>query len=162
MKRYFFLLLTVVVIAFSVWSCERDDICADGTVTTPRLVIEFYDSTNPEEIIETSFAYYETSVEEIETETSVTQAFLSLKTNEDSVTFTFILNGDDDDDTNNITDSITINYTREDIYISRACGYKTNFILTDVTLNSTNWIATDTIVQPTITNEDEVHLKIYY
>ena len=30
-------------------NCERDDICAEGTTTTPRLLIEFYDASNPDD-----------------------------------------------------------------------------------------------------------------
>ena len=36
-----------LVIAFSFWNCEKDDICEDGTPTTPRMIIEFYDNLNP-------------------------------------------------------------------------------------------------------------------
>ena len=41
MKRI--LLLLLVAISFS--GCEKDDICAEET--TPRLIIEFYDISNP-------------------------------------------------------------------------------------------------------------------
>ncbi len=40
MKKIFLFLL----ISFSFLSCEKDDICDATTPTTPRLVIEFYDS----------------------------------------------------------------------------------------------------------------------
>ena len=40
MKKTFLHLL--ILIAFS--SCEKDDICDANTVTTPRLIIDFYDN----------------------------------------------------------------------------------------------------------------------
>ena len=45
MKKFICLFLIVI------FSCEKDDICPETTQTTPRLVIEFYDLTNPDEIL---------------------------------------------------------------------------------------------------------------
>ncbi|WP_299101634.1 DUF6452 family protein [uncultured Winogradskyella sp.] len=39
----------VLCIAISLINCERDDICAASTTTTPRLVIEFYDNLDTTE-----------------------------------------------------------------------------------------------------------------
>ena len=38
----FLLLLT----AIGFLSCEKDDLCAEGSITTPNLVVEFYDKDN--------------------------------------------------------------------------------------------------------------------
>ena len=45
MKKFICLFLIVI------FSCEKDDICSDTTQTTPRLVIEFYDLSSPDEIL---------------------------------------------------------------------------------------------------------------
>lgn len=162
MKKYIVTCL-LLIFAISFWNCEKDDLCADGTVTTPQLVIEFYDATDNTLLKEVSgIAYFETSVNDTLTATSSSQILVPLKTNADQVTFNLILNGNDDDVSDDIEDSITFDYSREDIYISRACGYKTNFTLNTVTLNSNNWINNYSIEQPSITNEDEVHVKIYF
>ncbi|MBV7270336.1 DUF6452 family protein [Winogradskyella luteola] len=47
MKRKQFLLLFMFL---AIFSCERDDICAESTSTTPRLIIEFYDVDSPEDL----------------------------------------------------------------------------------------------------------------
>ena len=163
MKKYFILILILSMVSFSFWNCEKDDICPEGSISTPQLVIEFYDGTITDSIITlTSIDYFETSVNDTISGSSVSQILLPLKTNEDSVTYSLTLYGDDNTTTtDDFTDTITINYTRENIYVSRACGYKTNFTINDVVLNSNNWVAADTSVQPSITNEDEVHLKLY-
>lgn len=36
--------------AIALINCERDDICAETTSTTPRLIVEFYDIDNPTEL----------------------------------------------------------------------------------------------------------------
>ena len=38
-------ILSLLLIAIILSSCEKDDICSDET--TPRLVVEFYDVANP-------------------------------------------------------------------------------------------------------------------
>lgn len=47
MKKLKFLVLTITLILLS---CERDDICAETTSTTPRLIIEFYDVDNNDDL----------------------------------------------------------------------------------------------------------------
>lgn len=41
--------ILVVVVLLSVFfsGCEKDDICDAATITTPRLVLTFYDINNP-------------------------------------------------------------------------------------------------------------------
>ena len=45
MKKIQLLFICLFSITFS--SCEKDDICEATTPTTPKLVVEFYDSLNP-------------------------------------------------------------------------------------------------------------------
>ncbi|WP_296316860.1 DUF6452 family protein [Winogradskyella sp. UBA3174] len=47
MKNIKFLIL---ILAIALINCERDDICADTTSTTPRLIIEFYDATSTDDL----------------------------------------------------------------------------------------------------------------
>jgi hypothetical protein len=46
MKKIVVITLSLLL-AVSFWNCEKDDICAEGTPVTPRLIIEFYDAANP-------------------------------------------------------------------------------------------------------------------
>jgi hypothetical protein len=41
MKKIVFITLSLLL-AVSFWNCEKDDICAEGTPVTPRVIIEFY------------------------------------------------------------------------------------------------------------------------
>ena len=51
MKQFIYLFLIVI------FSCEKDDICPETTQTTPRLVIEFYDLTNPDVLLQVPGLY---------------------------------------------------------------------------------------------------------
>lgn len=157
------LLLTV-----SFWNCEKDDICAEGTPTTPRLIIEFYNASNPTVLKNvTNLGVIESTFTEGFGFTGVSKIQVPLRTTDDFTSLNFIQNGSDTNTTNDNIDAITINYVRVDEYISRACGFKTLFFLNDtnaivLTPDSNNWIQNIIITQPNIENENEVHVKIYF
>lgn len=48
--HYFFITTLFILGCFSLNNCERDDICAEGTPTTPRVIVEFYDASEPDEL----------------------------------------------------------------------------------------------------------------
>lgn len=156
----------MLLLAVSFWNCEKDDICDATTPTTPGLIIEFYDNANPTELKNiTNLGIVETSLTEGYAFNAVSTITVPLRTNQDNTTINFVLNGSDDDDTNDITDVITFNYTRIETYISRACGYKTTFILNEtdgLLIPTNNWIQDFEIIQPNIENENETHVKIYF
>ncbi len=167
--RYTVFLLLPLLMVFS--GCEKDDICSDTTSTTPRLVIEFYDVTNLTQTKNVSNLVLKTNgVSETILFNAVSKIYVPFDTTTDTVQFQLIQNGGDTDTTNDNIDSITMNYTRTTQYVSRACGYKLNFVLnptngfsfTDATPNDGMWIQTMGISQSTITNENEVHVKLYY
>ncbi|MFC4740667.1 DUF6452 family protein [Flavobacterium ponti] len=165
MKKYIITSL-VIVLAVSFWNCEKDDICAQETPTTPRLIIEFYDAANPTELKNvTNLGIAEPTFETGYAFNAVSSITIPLRTNQDTTTLNFVLNGSDEDATNDLTDVVTFNYSRIETYISRACGYKTTFILNDtdgLVIPTSNWISSYEIVQTNINNEDETHVKIYF
>ena len=165
MKKYIITSL-LIVLAVSFWNCEKDDICAQETPTTPRVIVEFYDAANPTELKNvTNLGIAEPTFETGYAFNAVSSITVPLRTNQDTTTLNFILNGSDEDATNDLTDVITFNYSRTETYISRACGYKTTFILNDtdgLVIPTSNWISSYEIVQTNINNEDETHVKIYF
>lgn len=156
----------MLLLAVSFWNCEKDDICAETTPTTPKLVIAFYDAANPTVLKNvTNLGIVETSLTEGYAFNAVSTITVPLRTNQDTTTINFVLNGSDDDATNDISDIITFNYSRIESYISRACGYKSTFILNDtdgLVKPTSNWITNFEIIQTNINNEDETHVKIYF
>ena len=61
-------------------------------------------------------------------------------------------------------DTIKITYNTENVYVSRACGYKTNFeILTfSIAEDSDQWMRNSDIIIYDITNENEIHVEIFH
>ena len=164
MKKIFLLLL--ISIFFS--SCEKDDICDANTPTTPKVVLEFYDIANPTVLKDVvnlgviapgftnGFGFTNTSSIKV-----------PLKTFQDASVLYFIQNGSAEPTSDDNSDEVTFNYTRKNVYVSRACGYKTLYTLDAtnpviITADGNNWIQNVTVSQPNIENENETHVKIYF
>lgn len=178
----------VFIVAIASFSCEKDDICAEGTITTPRLIIEFFDaeiSTNTGEdvaknvtnlfVVATNPNDDEDTMQAIQSSAAtVSTISIPLRTQQNSTEYLFY-SGYETDSDGNITagnlDTITFNYETSEIFLSRACGYATNYRLDDagtgvvVTADTDNWINPTTgiaITQFTIQDETITHVKIYH
>ena len=164
MKKIAFITLSLLL-AVSFWNCEKDDICAEGTPVTPRVIIEFFDATNPTTPKNvTNLGIIATGFTEGFAFNGTNKIEVPLRTNVDTTDLDFVLNGADNDPANDETVTLTFNYERSNVFISRACGYKTIFNLTNVlpTDFTGTWISSLTIEQPNIINENETHIKIYF
>lgn len=161
------ILLLFIAISFS--SCEKDDVCADDT--TPKLVIDFFDISNPSN--PKNFINLKvTAVGQTEpfgTFTSGNTIVIPLRISENSTKYSFILNSNDTVNLNE--DFLEFNYTTQNIFVSRACGYKTIFefnndgtgvIKTDAAIPDGIWMQNVMKVTNSITTENETHLKIYF
>jgi len=166
MKNIFLILL--IAVSFS--GCEKDDICDANTVTTPRLVVEFYDISNPttaKNVVSLKVTG-DGMTEDLGIYSGVSKIKLPLKVTEDITKYHFVLNSSDTNNDNE--DVITINYARQNVFVSRACGYKTIFGLSGTTpityaepaTPDGAWIQELQIVTPTITSENETHVKIFF
>ena len=174
MKKISTLLLLLLL---TTASCEKDDICPESTPTTPKLILRFYDISNQDDTKNvTSFGV--TSLDE-NGETFVLAGFngvttdsislpLRIQTTAENFTrFTFYKDFAVDDNgiiTGN-PDVITFAYKREDVYVSRACGFKTIFkeLILTVELDGDNWIINSEILNnSTVENEISAHVKILH
>ncbi len=173
-------------------NCERDDICAESTATTPRLMVEFYSVTDNDElenvprltvygeglVTDDDGIPYE-PVEEsdatllFDVNASAVELPLEILNDGEHTVTRFILERntnlrlDDDDTTESNVDIIEIEYSPKFEYVSRACGYKSLFNLFDINLNPNGndddtWISNIEIVETIVENEDTVHVRIYH
>lgn len=171
MKKIFSCCLSVLF-AVLLTNCERDDVCSESTPTTPRIVMEFYDYNDtslPKNVVRMTLRSTET--DSVITFNGTNKVLVPLKTLDTTTTYAFTYNDDDNDQTLTYTDSIRFNYATRDVYVSRACGYKTVFDLSQetgipaVVLNNGTpgeWIKNIVIDNHTIEFEDETHIRIYF
>ena len=172
-NKYIKILFSFVVIA-SLWSCERDDICASTTPTTPHLIITFYNIDAREEtktvrhmsVAEEdndTYFIYDKTLNSIVLPLRL-DALDNLNTSRFLITMDTDYDTDEDPNTVSNSDIIEVTYTPELIYVSRACGYKSVFndlSATRVT-DSSNWIIGVEVINTTINNEDATHINIYH
>lgn len=167
MKKLWFALAFLVLLTPG---CEKDDICDEYARTTPRLILSFYDFSNANNLktVNSLEIKGEGASAPLGVFSGVSKIELPLRTTDDFTRYTFRLNSNNDAADN--TDFLQINYTRDDVYVSRACGYKTVFRLadanavqlTDPVPSDALWIKSITINTLDISNEDETHVNIYF
>ncbi|UCD61871.1 MAG: hypothetical protein JSV59_04700 [Flavobacteriaceae bacterium] len=160
------LLFLMIFISFS--ACEKDDICVDGD--TPLMIIRFYDNENPGELkavpnLRIVGLGQSSTVNTIADRTSLDSVALPLRINEINTGFIFISDSADEDDleTGNI-DTLNFDYSTQEIFISRACGYIANYddLSETITPDGDNWIQNIEIVSPLIKLQDSAHVKIFH
>lgn len=175
MKQYIISIIFTLLCFATFSSCEKDDICSETTPTTPKMVIDFYEYLNPS--IKKSFKKIE--IIEIDNPNSVLEflntnrILLPLRTDSSQSSYVFRLTYTNINTDVINEDLVQIQYTKEDVYISRACGYKSNFILENSEPLNPNpnitdygddelWIKEYIVRQSVITNENETHLDILF
>ncbi|MGE4347168.1 MAG: DUF6452 family protein [Flavobacteriaceae bacterium] len=175
MKRFLFLTLLALLCFGALSKCEKDDICPQGTPTTPMVVIDFYEYLNPS----VKKGFQKVEVIEIDNPNSILvfentdRILLPLRTDSPQSNYIFRLTYININTEVTNEDLVEIRYEKEDIYLSRACGYKSNFTLLDSEPLNPNpkvsdygndefWIKEYIVRQPVITNENETHLDILF
>ncbi|SDI51038.1 DUF6452 family protein [Winogradskyella thalassocola] len=185
--------LIILLIALLLLCCERDDICPASTQTTPRLIVEFYDASETDELLNVSrITVYGDGLLELDGDGNPIEPTVSsdatllfneiansvelplvVGAEQELITTRFILEKDtdlrldDDPLTNSNIDIIEISYNTEFVYVSRACGYKSNFKSLGIArvTDADQWITNIEIEETTqalIENENTTHVRIYH
>jgi hypothetical protein len=171
MKHYKILALLFGIVTILSLGCEPDDICPESTATTPNLIIQFYDISNQEN----KKNVFGLKVQGVGNDNPLTnynvvtadEIAIPLKTNSNSTQYSLhkeytnvndVIGGNED--------FITINYSTEQVYVSRACGYKTIFKNVTLTINgdTDNWIQSKESLNDNQSVEDETaaHFKLFH
>ncbi len=167
MKLLFRTLLVFGFFALVATSCERDDICAKSTPTTPQLVISFYDVEDPTQAKPINLAVYEPGGKDTLKFSNDTIVKVPLRTDSDRTTFIFTKNpnistaADEPDN----KDQVTFLYNTNQVYIDRACGFKVTYdglTYQKIPLDDSAWIDRIQIINSTIVNEDTTHVNIIH
>ena len=153
MKRLKFLVIILFIIA-----CEDDEICLEEL--SPRLNVEFIDSVGERQSLDSIFVSILTSDDLSRKITSIDSAnvdslLIPLTDLSNPLRLIFVRS------TGGLADTITINYTENIEYISKACGFKRT--LTDLSFGHTsNQIININTNQSSLIDEQETHLSITY
>jgi len=166
MKNTLFILLLLIIVTTS---CERDDICIDAT--TPNLLINFFDNEDPTEtnpVTNLSVRVLEIENDSLPLLTNDTIVSVPLKVTELNTRYILTLNSLGDSSTDATIklnrDTINVTYTPQEVFVGRACGFKSVFnnVTYELTDDSNNWIKSLEVVSDTINDETVAHVKIFH
>ena len=138
-------------------SCEKDDICIEGSENTNRVTIGFIDneSKNPTGI-NLSF------INGVNNDSIISEGFsgaeLKLPLMVNSNQTKYIL------EQNEVRDTLIIFHQTNHLYLNRSCGFKSNFLIKPETeiIKESGWIREISIVQDSIYNEEKTNIFIHY
>ena len=145
------------------FSCEKDDICLEGTPATPRMIILFKDHENPQaKKGVTELLIRGIGLEDDLTIYSGDSIAIPLRNNYEFTQYEFTLNTSSP----TLSDSLQINHRQFDTYINRACGYKSTFIFENPfyykLTQGEGWIKSIEKIRDTLSDEKSSHLAVYH
>ena len=152
MKKYSTLIILALILMLS---CEKDDICLENT--TPYLMLKFYSFEN-DTLVKTididSIRVLNKGLISNYTAKSFDSIQIPLDINQYTTSYQIT--------SEKTTDTIYFSYDRKDIFVSRSCGYKTNFENLAIDSTTNNWIKAYNINTTTIDNDTTAHINIYH
>ena len=147
----------ILISLILILSCEKDDICIEGSENTNRITIGFldYETKNPTGISLVN-------LKSIGNDSIIHETFsgqsIKLPLKVSSTKTQFLL------DSNDLIDTLTIYHQSIHQYLNRSCGYKSNFIInsqTEIT-KQTGWIREISVIKDSIFNEEQTNIFIHY
>jgi len=151
----------VILILFFFISCEPDDICLESNEDTPNLILKFVDSFSGENKSVSNLRIK--GINNIEDFFVGTVDSISIPLNNYENTTSFSFTKEFESNQSN-EDLIYFNYIRNNVYISRSCGYKLEYDIENIIIenDNSNWIEDAIIETRTVNNEISHHVKIYH
>ena len=119
----------LILILFFLIACEPDDICLESNTDTPNLIIKFVDSFSGETKSVNNLKIKGINKNEDFFLGTVDSISIPLNNYENTSSFSFIK---DFDSNQSNDDLIYFNYSRNNVYISRSCGYKTEYEIDNI------------------------------
>ena len=145
-------------------SCEPDDICLSSTVDTPKLILGFYDlnSGNLKEV--NNLKIQGKNSDEIYLYQTIDSIGIPLKNLEQLTIYSLTKDYNESSTSSGNSDKLYISYNYNYSYISRACGFITNYDLENLIIekDTSNWILNTEIIKTNISNEENIHVKIFH
>jgi len=172
--------ITIITFLLLIISCEKDDICTTNNADTAHLKIKFYDQLDQETLKPVTNLLVvgindnggdEFSYDVESTRDSIAIPLQILKNN---TSYRLIKdyaiddNGTPNDDTDDFAtgneDVIILNYVNEELFISKACGFKNIFndVIFGLGPDTDSWILSHNVVNTKIENEDNAHIHIFH
>ncbi|MCB0465912.1 MAG: hypothetical protein KDC78_09630 [Aequorivita sp.] len=161
-------IILLILIIFVFKGCTKDDICPEDAATTSNLVIVFKDIANPannKKVVVLSVLTNNIDSTEVIRFENTDSIIVPLNTNSDTTKYLFKRSIISTTDTINNIDKLMFIYQRKNNYVSRACGFKTEFdnLDADLELEGTeNWIEDIIVNRQTVNDENSAHVTLLH
>ena len=146
----------LLIYFFILFSCEPDDLCLETYPDTPKLIIKFFDNVSQESIIINNL-----TIEDIDRNlllfTGTTDSIsIPLNYTKQQTSLNFIYN------TN--PDKVYVNYVTNEVFVSKGCGYRMEYLLENIIVenDNENWISSIEILNQNVVEESNHHVKIFF
>mgnify|MGYP001412128702 FL=1 len=151
----------LVLILFFLIACEPDDICLESYKDSPNLIIKFLDFNTGENKSVINLKIKGINIEDDLFNGSTDSISIPLNNYENTTSFSFTKEFDSNESNE---DLIYFNYSRNNVYISRSCGYKMEYEIDNIIVenDNSNWIEDSIIEIQTVNDEISHHVKIYH
>tara|TARA_R110002126_G_scaffold291772_2_gene457568 strand:+ start:30755 stop:31207 length:453 start_codon:yes stop_codon:yes gene_type:complete len=144
-----FVLLCIILIT----ACEKDDFCIQNPVT-PKLILRFYDANDRTTTKNADALYVWAEGKDSLFVNVVTDSLvIPLNSNTEQTVYNF--------SKGNVVEQFTINYTTENEYISRSCGFRVIYNNLSFT-PSNNWITDFSTIETTVENQNAAHVQVFH
>jgi len=146
----------LLICFFILFSCEPDDLCLETYPDTPKLIIKFFDNVSQESTIINNLIIEDIDRNLLLYNGTTDSISIPLNYRKQQTSLNFIYN------TN--LDKVYFNYVRNNVYISRSCGYKMEYEIENIIVenDNLNWIEDSIIEKRVINDENSHHVKIYH
>ena len=153
-----------MIIGFYLISCEPDDICLTTIPDTPKLIIGFFDESTglKKEVLD--LKVQGNNSEEIYLFQTTDSISLPLKNLEKITSCALVKNFKENINDSGNRDHLLVSYQYNHIYISRACGYMSNYDINQVVIenDNSNWIIKSEIINSQVKDEKTIHVKVFH
>lgn len=153
-----------MIIGFYLISCEPDDICLTTITDTPKLIIGFFDESTglKKEVLDLKVRG--NNREEIYLFQTTDSISLPLKNLEKITSYALVKNFNENINDLGNRDHLLVSYQYNHIYISRACGYMSNYDINQVVVenDNSNWIIKSEIINSQVKDEKTIHVKVFH
>ncbi len=146
---------------FFLVACEPDDICLESNADTPNLILKFVDSFTGETKSVDNLRIKGINNNEDFFLGTVDSISIPLNNYDDYSSFSFTKEFNTNQQNE---DLIYFNYRRNNVYISRSCGYKMEYEIDNIIIenDNSNWIEDSIIEIRDVNDEISHHVKIYH
>lgn len=161
MKKIIVLLFLFLPI---IWACEKDDFCTQAPIT-PSLIITFFDDANratPKNARRLSVWAQDKDTLRQFTSVNIDSIIIPLNSIDTTTVYNLKINVGGDNAVDQIA-RFTVNYTTEEEYVSRSCGFKVNFNDLTFSASENSWIKDFTPSELiNINNQNAAHVQIFH